>query len=195
MWASYSALKFFSVVSAGVAAASPNAHKRLSRYQSGDILEQREIFHLPFAALDLLQNIEHPLRAFAARRTFAAGLVPVEPEQVFREPHHTRRVVEHDDAGRAEQRTRLRDAVEARFDIQLIGKEDWHRRASRDDRFQRATVPNASRVVEDQLPQRDLHRGFVHSGFLDVAADAIQLRPAVLLGTECGEPLCAVPHD
>ena len=46
--------------------------------------------------------------------------------------------------------------------------------------------------VVDQLAQRRLHRRFEDARLLHVAADAVQLRAAVLLGAERREPLGAV---
>ena len=44
-------------------------------------------------------------------------------------------------------------------------------------------------VVEISSRKRRVHRRFVDAGLLDVAADAIELRAAVLLGTKLREPL------
>ena len=193
--ASNSARKCFTVVSAGVAAASPNAHSVLPAMLFADADQQVDVAHLPFAALDPGQDLVQPVAPFAARRALAARLVLVEVQQVLRRPHHAGRLVHHDDAGRAEHRSRLRDVVEAGRDVELIGQQDRHRRPAGDDRLQRAAVADAAGVLEDQLLQRRLHRRFEDAGLLDVAADAEQLRPAVLLGTERGEPLGAVQQD
>src|SRR5262245_54354671 len=41
---------------------------------AGDAVEQVEIAHLAFTSLDALENLEQPVRAFTARRAFAARL-------------------------------------------------------------------------------------------------------------------------
>src|SRR5262245_12440580 len=50
-------------------------------------------------------------------------------------------------------------------------------------------------MLVNELTQRGVHRRFIDSGLLHMAADAEQLRPAVLLGSELGEPLGAVRDD
>src|SRR5262245_27783062 len=57
------------------------------------------------------------------------------------------------------------------------------------------TLANAARTIEDQNLDCGVHRGFVDAGFVHVPADAKQLRTAVLLGTELGEPFGAVHDD
>ena len=60
-----------------------------------------------------------------------------------------------------------------------------------------AAVEHALRVLiaEDQLAQRRVHRRLVDARPLHVAADAEQLRSAVLLRSERREPLRAVEDD
>jgi hypothetical protein len=113
-------------------------------------------------------------------------------EQVLGEPHHARRVVEHDQARRSEQRARLLHAVEARLRVQLIGQQDRDRGPAGNDRLDRPPVAGAARLPLDELAQRHLHRRLVHPGPLHVAADAVELGTAVLFRTETGEPLGAV---
>ena len=134
--ASNSARKCFTVVSAGVAAASPNAHSVLPTMLFADADQQIDVAHLPFAVLDARQDLVEPVAALAARRALAARLVLVEVEQVLRRPHHAGGLVHHDDAGRAQHRSRLRHVVEARRDVELIGQQDRHRRSAGNDRLQ-----------------------------------------------------------
>ena len=98
-------------------------------------------------------------------------------------------------AGRPEQRAGLLHAVEARLRVELVGQQDRHRRSAGNDRLERPAVAHAAGVAFDQLAQRDVHRRFVDAGPLHVAADAVQLRPAVLLRPERREPLGAVRDD
>src|SRR5262249_15589352 len=49
--------------------------------------------------------------------------------------------------------------------------------------------------VVDELPERRMHRRLVHARLLHVAADAIQLRSAVLLGSESRVPIGTVQND
>ncbi len=169
--------------------------QRLADDVVADADQQVDVAHLPFAVLDPRQDLVEPVAAFAARRALAARLVLVEVQQVRRRPHHAGRLVHDDDAGRAEHRAGLRHVVEAGRDVELIGQQDRHRRSAGDDRLQLVAVADAAGVVVDQLVQRRLHRRFVHARLLHVAADAEQLRPAVLLGAERGEPLGAVQQD
>src|SRR5437764_487161 len=62
--------------------------KRFPGDVAGDAAQQIQIAHLPFAALDALQNLVQPIGSLAARRAFAAGLVTVKVEEVLREPDH-----------------------------------------------------------------------------------------------------------
>ena len=195
MCAWYSARKYFSVVSGGVASASPNAHSVLP----GDVVrharQEIEIAHLAVAALNLREDLEQPVAALAARRALAARLVRVEVHQVHRRPHHAGRLVHDDHAGRAEHRARLLHGVEAGRDVELIGHQDRDRRSAGDDRLELVAVADAAGAIEDQLLDRRVHRRFVGAGLLHVAADAIELRPAVFLRSELGEPLRAVHQD
>ena len=169
--------------------------ERLAADVRRDTRQQIEIAHLAFAALDLAQNLVQPVRAFAARRALSAGFVTVEMQQVFGKPDHARRVVEHDDGGRAEERAGLLDGVETGLRVELIGHQDRHRRSAGDDGLQRSPLADATRKAFDQLPERDVHRRFIHARAPHVSADAVQLRSAVLLGSECGVPLGAAAHD
>ena len=103
----------------------------------------------------------------------------------------------HDQPGRAEQRAGLLDVIEAGRRVEMLVEQERHRRSAGDDRLERAAVEHALRVLVavDQLAQRRVHRRFVDARPLHVAADAEQLRAAVLLRTERGEPLRAVQDD
>jgi hypothetical protein len=101
--------------------------QRLPRDVLRDARQQVQIAHLPFAAFDAAQDLVQPVRPLAARRAFPARLVTVEVEQILRQPHHAGRIVEHDDAGRAEERPRLLHAVEARLGVELVREQDRHR--------------------------------------------------------------------
>ena len=61
------------------------------------------------------------------------------------------RVVEHDDAGRTEERARLLHAVEARLRIELIGQQDRHRGPAGNDAPSASGLAHAARVAVDQL--------------------------------------------
>ena len=94
------------VVSTGVAAASPNAHSVLPAMLSATLRAGRCRVIVPSPRSILSSILKQPVAAFAARRALAARLVTVEVQQVLRRPHHARRVVHDDHAGRAEQRSR-----------------------------------------------------------------------------------------
>ena len=169
--------------------------ERLAGDVAGNARQQIEIAHLPFATLDPGQNLVEPVGAFAARRALAARLVPVEVQEVLRQPHHAGRIVEHDDAGGPEQRSGFLHAVEAGLGVELIGQQERDRRTTRDDRLQRTPLTDAARVPFDELAKRHVHRCFVDARTLHVPADTVQLRPAVLLRPERGKPLRAVLHN
>src|SRR5439155_6777489 len=78
--------------------------ERLAGDVPGNARQQIEIAHLTPTTFDLPQNLVEPVRALAARGAFAARFVAIEVQQVFGEPDHAGRVVERDDAGRAEER-------------------------------------------------------------------------------------------
>src|SRR5262252_9120260 len=160
-----------------------------------DARQQIEIAHLAFAALDALEDLVEPVRAFAARRALAARLVTIEMQQVLGEPHHAGGVVEHDDRRRSEQRPGLLDGVEAGLRVELVRHQDRHGRAAGDDRLQFPAVAHAARAIFDQLAKRDVHRRFVDARPLDMSADAVELRAAVLFRAESREPLGAFGDD
>ena len=99
--------------------------------------------------------------------------------------------------GRPEQRSRLLNVIEAGRRIEVLVEQDRHRRSAGDDGLERPSVQHALRVLlaVDQLAQRRVHRRFVHAGPLHVAADAIELRAAILFGAEAGKPLGTVEDD
>ena len=94
------------VDSTGVAAASPNAHSVLPMMLLATESSRSRSRICAFAALDLAEQPVQPVAALAARRALAARLVLVEVQQVLRRPHHARRLVHDDDAGRPEHATR-----------------------------------------------------------------------------------------
>src|SRR5262245_36381103 len=55
--------------------------QRLAGNLSREARQQIEVAHLPFAALDTLQDPVEPVGALAARRALPARLVPVEVQQ------------------------------------------------------------------------------------------------------------------
>src|SRR5262249_13242751 len=59
-------------------------------------------------------------------------------------------------------------------------------------RLERAALADSSGAFFDELAKRYVHRGLVHAWPADVAADAVQLRTAVLLRTQADVPLGAV---
>ena len=131
--ASNSCRKCFSVVSTGVAAASPNAQSVLPTMLLATLNSRSMSLHLAFAALDALQQLVQPVAAFAARRALAARLVAIEVQQVHRQPHHADRVVHDDEPGRAEQRTGLLHASKLAGVSRCCRAADGHRRSAGDD--------------------------------------------------------------
>src|SRR6185369_12630434 len=169
--------------------------QRLAGDIPGYAAEEVKIAHLAFTSLDPPENLEEPVGAFAARRAFATRLVAVEMQQVLRQPHHAGRVVEHDDRRGAEERSSLLNRVEAGRRVELIRHQNRNGGSARDDRLQRAPVTHPPGVAVDELAERDVHRRLEDARLLHVAADAVQLRSAVFLGTDRGEPLRAARDD
>src|SRR5207342_2668647 len=95
----------------------------------------------------------------------------------------------------AEERPGLLNRVEASRGVELIRHQNRNRRSTRDDRLQRAPVTYAPGIAVDELAKRDVHRRLENTRLLHMAADAIQLRSAVFLGTDRGEPLRAARDD
>ena len=89
----------------------------------------------------------------------------------------------------------LLHVVEAGRDVDLIRQQDRHRRSAGNHRLDRVAVAHAAGVVVDQLAAAYTFIGASNTpGRLTCAADAEQLRSAVLLGTERREPLGAARH-
>ena len=171
--------------------------QRLADDVVADADEQIDVAHLAFAVLDPREDLEQPVAAFAARRALAARLVLVEVQQVLRRPHHAGGLVHDDDARRAQHRSGLGHVVEGRGDVELIGQQDRHRRAAGDDRLELVAVADAAGELRSKISSRSVV--FIDAskvpGLLHVAADAEQLRAAVLLGAERREPLRAIGQD
>src|SRR5581483_5611002 len=169
--------------------------QRLAGDVAGDAAEQIEVAHRPLPALDPAKDLVEPVGALAAGRALPARLVAVEVQQVLGQPDHAGRLVHDDDGRRPEERARLLHPVEARRNVQLLGQQDRHRRAAGNDRLQRVPLPHAAGVVLDERPERHVHRRLVDAGPPDVAADAVQLGPAVLLRPERRVPLGPIGDD
>ena len=176
-------------------AASPKGHTVLPEIESVTFQRRSRSCSLRLARLDPLEQPQHPARALAAGRALAARLVLVEVDEVLRHPHHAGRVVHHDGAGGAEHGAGLGHAVEVHRDVDLVGGEDRRRGAAGDHRLAacgRPRMPPRVALAVDQLPQRDPpHRRLVAARARDVAADRVELGPAVLLGAVAREPLGA----
>src|SRR5689334_4078861 len=81
--------------------------ERAAEDARADVVEQVEIGELRLARLDLLEQLHHPTRAFAARRALAARLVHIELRRAQRELHHAAAVVDDDQRRGAEERADL----------------------------------------------------------------------------------------
>ena len=108
----------------------------------------------------------------------AAALVRVEPATVVEHLDDVGLVIDDDHRRRAQaQAADFAGAVEVQRRVEFLLGEEAHAHAAGDDRFRLAAFPDAARVFVDQRASGDAHRQFVTARLVDVAADAIQLRP------------------
>ncbi len=113
----------------------------------------------------------------------------IEVQQILGEPDHARRLVQHDDASRSEQRTRFLHGIKTGWHVELVRQQQGHGRSAGNDGLETVSVANPACEAVDQLAERRVHRRFVHARTLDVPAHAIELGPAVLLRAERREGL------
>src|SRR5206468_822443 len=137
----------------------------------------------------------HPVRPLAAGRALAARLVGEELGQAPDGVDDADRLVEDDDAGRAEHRAGLGDVVEGERKVDLARGEHRRRGAARDDRLQLAVAGDAAAVLVNELLEVHAHGELVDARLLHVAGDAVELRPGVAGDAERLEPLRAVVDD
>ena len=196
MCASYSCRNCLIVVSTGVAAASPKAHSVLPAMLSATLSSRSMSRIVPSPRSILSSILQQPVAALAARRALAArlrdgrsaaGSWPPTPCTSCRPSRSCRPIPA---ASRPSS-----------------GRRSWRRRRSDPAAGSAPTMPpgitafscrpfgDAAGVVVDQLTHGRVHRRFEDAGLGDVAADAEQLRAAVLLGPERREPLGAARDD
>src|SRR3989440_9297971 len=84
---------------------------RLSGHVLREVEQQVQVGHLATSREDALEDLGGPRRALTALGALRARLVRVETGEPHDLVDHVRRVVEHDDASRAEHRAPLDDAL------------------------------------------------------------------------------------
>ena len=146
---------------------------------------------MPTAArLDPLERLVHPAGPLAARGALAATLVGEEPRGVVEVVHDARLVVHHGDGGRAQaQAAGLLDILEVELDVHLVGVEDAHADAAGDSRLELPPLPHPTGMILDQLAGGHTQRQLDADLLVDVARDAIQLRPIALGRADRLEPV------
>src|SRR5574341_22748 len=82
---------------------------RVAHDVGADVEDQIQIASLPFAILDAVKNLFHPVTSFAARAALSARFVGVKTRDVPRCPHHAGGLVHDDDAAGTEQTPRRLD--------------------------------------------------------------------------------------
>src|SRR5437879_1083844 len=118
---------------------------RLARHVLREVEQQVQVGRLALPRQNALEDLGGPGGAFTALRALGARLVGVEAGQPHDLVHHVRRVVEHDDAARAEHRPPLDDAfVVEQAALGLRPVEDRHRRAAGNAGLERAAGPHAA---------------------------------------------------
>src|SRR5262249_59933346 len=112
---------------------------------------------------------------------------------------------EYGDRRRAETETAsLAGCIEVKRRVELLFGQDAHADAARNRALRLAAFPDAAAMLIDQLSHRDAQRQFDAARLVDVAADAIELRPVAAgvarvlwVGRHAHrlEPVCAAIHD
>src|SRR5580658_1911812 len=95
-----------------------------SKHVLGQILNVVDIFDLAAAGVDAANRLFEPVCALAAGDAPTAALVLIELDRPQRKLDHAHRLVENDDAARAEHRTSLTQLIEVQPDVDLISLEN-----------------------------------------------------------------------
>src|ERR1044071_4934428 len=149
---------------------------RVARDVARDVENQIQVTLFALAIFDPMQNLLHPVAAFAAWAALAAGLVREESGKVQRGPHHAGAFVHDDHAARPEQTARGLHGfvVEVHF-VNLVGKQHGHPTAAGNDPFEFLAARHAAAIFFKKFFERIAHLHFINAGFRDMAADAEQL--------------------
>mmetsp|Transcript_3204 Transcript_3204/g.6113 ORF Transcript_3204/g.6113 Transcript_3204/m.6113 type:complete len:562 (+) Transcript_3204:1383-3068(+) len=146
---------------------------------------------------DAVHDVGHHARALAAGGALVAALVLVEHGNAGQRLHEVRALVHDNHRGGPQGTALVHQRVEVHQHIvaDALGQ---HRNgaAARDHRQQVVpAAPHAAAVLLQQLAQGDAHALLHRARRVHVAGDAEQLRPAVVLAPEAGEPLRPAPQD
>src|SRR5258707_12080811 len=150
-----------------------------------EVVEQREIGAIlrfgDGALRPAREQVDHFLRADAARDAFAAGFVPIKTHGVEGHVEHAGRVVANDDGAGSEHRTGFGEGFEVKIDVDHRGGKKSGGRARGRKGFQLATAADATRAIEKDLAHRGAHGHFLKARAHAVSPDAdkIQAAPAV----------------
>ena len=129
-----------------------------------------------------VEDLRHPVGAFAAGRALAARLVRHEPAAIVKHVDHARLVVDHHHRRGAEaEAAGLARAVEIERRVELVGRQKAHADSARHDGLRPPALPHAAAVLVDQLAGGDAQRQLDAAGAVDVPADAVQLRAVAAL--------------
>src|SRR5882724_7838334 len=155
---------------------------RVARDVARDVENQIQITLFALAIFDPVQNLLHPVAAFAAWAALAAGLVREESGKVQRRPHHAGGFIHNDHAARAEQASRRLD----RFIVQInffdfLGPQHGHGSATGNHAFEFFAARHATAILFKKLFERITHFQLVDAGLGDMTADAEELRPLAFL--------------
>src|SRR3954463_2088696 len=105
------------------------------------------------------QNFGRPCRAFTAWRALTTRLVRHETAAIVQNVDHTRLVVNDDDSRCSQPQTSdFSRSFKVELRIELIGREEAHADAARDNCLRFAALPNAASMRVDQLAYGDSKR-------------------------------------
>src|SRR5262249_18309091 len=128
-------------------------------------------------AADALGHLQHPAGPLAAGRTLAARLMLEEPANVVENVHDAGLFVENRHRRRAQaEPADLAGAVEVERCVKFGLGHQAHADAAGDAALRLPTLPNTVAVLRDQLAHGDAQRQLDTARFIDVAADAVELR-------------------
>ena len=166
----------------GQAAASPSAQIVWPSIWGGDLEQHVDLALVRPAFRHPRHDAPQPAGAFAAWRALAAALVPVEIRDAGDGADDVGRLVHHDDRRRAEARLKVLQRVEIHRRVDdLVGRNQWHRRAAGDHSQQVIpTAADAAAMPVDQLAEWDRHHLFDVTRRVDVPGDAEELRAGIV---------------
>src|SRR6185312_12294900 len=129
-----------------------------------------------------------PGGAFAAWNASSTTFVRVELDGAESDGDDVGTFVEHDYAARTSHSLGFRERIEIEGYVAFVGLEAWRGGTTGNDRFQFFAIAHAAADFVDKPHERETHRHFIHTRFIDVPGDAHEPRAAVFWRPKAGIP-------